>query len=968
MAGHFDLGRWPEADELLDRALALPPEQREAFVRRATAHDRALGYALASIVREASREDDFLEPGGALSGDLGDEVGRALEALPATALILTPGNAIEHYEVIELLGRGGMGEVYLARDRRLGRQVALKVLLPQFAEDPDRIARFRREAQVLAAINHPGIASIYGLAEQDSIRALVLEYVQGVTLAERIELGPVPLIEATAIARQLAEAVEAAHHAGIVHRDLKPANIILLRATGERAAASGVDVAVKVLDFGLGKAVTPVRDDTGLHGLTGKSSGLLLGTAAYMSPEQARADTVDQRADIWAFGCVVFEMLTGTRAFPGKTAAEVLANIVQREPAFGLLPVETPPSLRRLLRRTLEKRIERRLACIRDAMLELDEAALPLLDPPVPRRRSWLPLAAALVVALVSGVLLSPTLRRTEVSSEPVARFPVALPAGDLPAIGPQPAVALSPDGRTLVYAAQRGDSTALFRRDLAVLEPAIIAGTEGGKAPFFSPDGQWLGFAADGELKRVPIGGGPPETIAPAPGDVTAVWMPDGAIVYSTTATRVLHRLEARGGTAAALTSLNPARGDRFHLLPQPLPGNRALLFTIVTGADRHVAVLQRETGETSILTSGTHGRYLSSGHLIFSRDNTLWIVPFDPERLTLGGEPVPLMDGVEHSADQVAHLDVAADGSMAFLQAGDYEPAIGRVAWVDRGGRATDAALEARPYVGAAISPDGSRIALAIREHGNSDIWIATPSLQSLTQLTAEAANETMPVWSPDGRYIVFQSDRGGTEIYRRDVQGGGTSERLTSQAGAITGPHSMTPDGRTLLFTSRSGITAVTPPSTEPQPLVTGNATVLDPEVSPSGQYLAYQSNESGRFEVYVSNYPPRGGRRWRVSPAGGTSPRWRADSRELFFLDDSGLMAVPVDGDLARSSSDASRVWQLPTAGGERIVDYDIAADGARFLLILEKRAPPTTPTLIVVRNWIGEVRARLSASP
>ena len=658
MKEHLDLGRWPEADELLDRALALPPEEREAFVRRATAHDRALGYALASIVREAERDDGFLEPGGALTGDFGAEVGRALDLQPA-AHILTPGNSIEHYEVIELLGRGGMGEVYRARDRRIDREVALKVLLPQFSADPDRLARFRREAQVLAAINHPGIASIYGLAEQDTVRALVLEYVDGVTLAERLESGAMSVTEAVAIARQLAEAIEAAHEAGIIHRDLKPANIILLRGTGDRRAAAEAP-ALKVLDFGLGKAVAPMRGDTAMHGLTGTSPGVLLGTAAYMSPEQARAETVDERADIWAFGCVVFEMLTGTRAFPGRTAAEVLGNIIEREPAFSLLPVDTPASIRRLLRRSLEKHTSRRLSCVRDAILELDDATLPALEPAVRRPPSIAAFAAGVAALGLLAALLLQTMRRPEPVPEPVARFTVALPAGDMPAIGQQPLVALSPDGRTLVYAARRGEMTALFRRDLATLEPSLIRGTEGGTAPFFSPDGRSLGFVANGELRRIPIAGGAAQTIAAAAGDVTATWTADDGIIFSTSATRVLHRVPASGGAPAALTTLNVARGDRLHLLPQPLPGNDALLFTIVTDSERQVAVLRRKTGDTSILTTGTHARYLPSGHVIFSRDNALWAAPFDADALTLTGDPVLLLDGVQHSADQVAHLDV--------------------------------------------------------------------------------------------------------------------------------------------------------------------------------------------------------------------------------------------------------------------------------------------------------------------
>ena len=963
MKEHLDLGRWPEADDLLDRALALPPEEREAFVRRATAHDRALGYALASIVREAGRDDGFLEPGGALSGDFGEEVGRALDLQPA-AHILTPGDSIEHYEVVELLGRGGMGEVYRARDRRINRVVALKVLLPQFAEDPDRLARFRREAQVLAAIHHPGIASIYGLAEQDSVRAIVLEYVDGVTLAERIESGQLSVTESVAIARQLAEAIEAAHEAGIIHRDLKPANIILLRTPGDRVSQGDVP-ALKVLDFGLGKALAPSRQhDTALHGLTGTSPGILLGTAAYMSPEQARAEVVDERADIWAFGCVLFEMLTGTRAFPGRTAAEVLGNIVGREPAFTLLPVETPASIRRLLRRSLEKRLDRRLSCMRDAILELDDATLPALEPAARRPPSIAAFATAIAAIGIVAALVLQTVRRPAPIAEPVARFAIALPPGDMPAIGLQPLVTLSPDGRTLVYAALRGDATALFRRDLAALEPVLIDGTDGATAPFFSPDGRWIGFVADGELKRIPLAGGAAETIAPAVGDVTATWTADDAIVFSTTATRVLHRVPASGGTPAALTTLNLSRGDRIHLLPQPLPGNTALLFTIVTASERQVAVLRRESGETTILTTGTHGRYLPDGHLIFSRDNSLWMAPFDAEELTLTGEPVPLMDGVEHTADQGVHLDVAADGSMAYLPAGDYDAAVRRITWIDRSGRQAPVGLEARPYVGAAISPDGSRIALAIREQGDTDIWIATPSRQTTTQLTAEPTNETLPVWTPDGKSIVFQSDRAGTDIYKRDAQGTGQADRLTlQQSNALQGPHSMTPDGRVLLFGLRSVIAAVTPPSPEVQTLVSGAAAMLDPRVSSDGRYLAYQSNESGRFEIYVSDYPPKGTRRWRVSTGGGTLPRWAPGSHELFFVDDGGMMTVPMAADPALAQAGASRVWSMPAPAGEHVIDYDIAPDAGRFLVIVEKRAASIAPTLIVVRNWIEELRTR-----
>jgi hypothetical protein len=386
-------------------------------------------------------------------------------------------------------------------------------------------------------------------------------------------------------------------------------------------------------------------------------------------------------------------------------------------------------------------------------------------------------------------------------------------------------------------------------------------------------------------------------------------------------------------------------------------------VLFTIITGSDRQVAVLRRGTGETGILTTGTHARYLSSGHLLFSRDNTLWIAPFDAERLALTGEPVPILDGVAHSADQVAHLDVAADGTLAYLPAGDYDAMTRRLAWIDRNGRETPVGLETRPYVGAALSPDGSRIALAIREQGDTDIWIATPSRQTMTQLTADPANETLPVWSPDGQSVVFQSDRAGTDIYRRDAQGFGPSERVTQQQGSLAGPHSLTPDGRTLLFGLRTAIAAVTPPSTTPQTILSGPAAMLDPHVSPDGKHLAFQSAESGQFEVYVADYPPKGSRPWRVSTGGGTHPRWSHDSHELFFVDRVGLMSVPVGEEPAV----VARTWVRPASAGEDVVDYDVTPDGKRFLVLLSKRSASAAPALIVVRHWLDEVRTRLKPS-
>ena len=959
MSDAFDFSKRSDADDLIDQALALPADARLAFVRRAAGHDPALLASLESIVREAARDDGFLDPGGALSGALGREIGEILDD-DAGARGLSPGDRIEHYEIVDLIGRGGMGVVYRARDLRLGRDVAVKVLPDRFASDPARVARFRREARALAALSHAGIGGIHGVAERDGLEALVLELVEGPTLAERLDRAPLPMEESLAIGRRLAEAIAAAHARGILHRDLKPANIKVQPDGG-----------VKILDFGLARMLSPETGDDAAIDLSAQAPGMVLGTAAYMSPEQARGQTVDERADIWAFGCILFEMLTGTRAFAGATVAEVIARVMEREPAFGLLPSSTPEPIRRLLRRTLEKNPQRRLAHIGDAILEFDDTAAPSLAPVAPAFRwtSWL-LPAAGVAA---GAILTALVLRLSDPAVPVdvARFVLPLPAGDEPVTGFQPMTALSPDGRTLVYRARRNGVVQLFRRNLHALEPEPIRGTENGTSPFFSPDGRTLGFDSDGVLKRVSMAGGQPVVIAPAPGGVTATWTMDDAVVFATNTSRVLQRMPASGGAAVALTALDQGRGDTLHLLPQALPDGRTLLFTIVSGSSRRVA-LRLDSGEIRIVAEGTHGRYLPQGFIVFFREGSLWAAAFDLERLTTTGPASPVFDGIEHTDNTVLHFDAAPDGSIVYLPAGEIGASRQRLTWFDRNGRETPVALEPRSYLRVSLSPDGARVALAIRERGNTDIWTADLERRSISRLTFEPTIETMPTWSPDGRTVAFRSEREGPGLFRRDAQGASAIERLTATDGPIHSPYSWTPDGKTLLFAlfrsfRNQAIASITPPDRTIRVLLDGDFAQLDPQVSRDGRWLAYQSDESDRFEIYVRPYPNVEAGRWQISTTGGTSPRWSPDGRELYYVDQTGLVSVPVEPGAAFKAGRPRRLFPVKAFGGRLGADYEVAPDNSRFLFILDDPSTSARPVeLVYVQHWVEELKQRAAA--
>jgi eukaryotic-like serine/threonine-protein kinase len=956
--GVTNLSRWPEADRVLDEALALEAGKRLPFLRRVTAGDVEYMAALELVLGEAERDDEFLRPGGAIS----DTLAAALEEEDAAEEALPPGFRIGDYIVVGSLGRGGMGSVYRARDTKLDRDVALKVLPARFARDPERLARFREEARVLASLSHPNIGSIHGLVEEAGVEALVLELVEGPTLQERIADGPMELAEALVVARAVGEALDAAHRRGIVHRDLKPANV---KRTEEGT--------VKVLDFGLAR---PVKRDAGPDSEFSPvvtRAGLIVGTPAYMSPEQARRLPVDQRADIWAFGCLLYEMLAGRRAFQGQSTADVIAQVIEHNPDFDQLPPGTPEPVVRLLRRCFERDPMRRPHHLGEVLLEIDKTLAPPLQVPGTRElRPWRLAAAGttlfLALLATTAALVWQAFRPP---SMPVTRAAIPLPPDEELVIGAQPLVALSPDGRVVFYRARRDGVIQLFRRSLDTLHSIPVPGTENATAPFFSPDGRWLAFDGDGVLKKMAAAGGTAAPICDAPGGATGSWGPGGTIVFSTATGRVLQRVDANGGSPVPISQLDGSRGEVAHAFPEVLPDGRTVLFTIVSRDTKEIAALRMDTGEIKRITPGTQPRLLPTGHLVFVRDGTLSAAPFDSHRLALRGEPVSVLeDRLEETQGSIFYFATAGNGSLVYVPRRSSPD--GRIlVWLDRSGRETPAPLPQMRYFRASLSPDGTKGAISVRGEGQNHLWIADLASGKMSRLSVDASADNAPVWSPDGRYVVYRSDTQGGALFRRAADGTGAPERLTSSDGPYHTAYSWTADGSALLFTAfhsyglQSIMRLTIAGGLRVETILEGEFAQSKPQLSPDGRWLAYQSDESGRFEVYVRPYPEVGSGRWQVSTAGGTSPRWARNGRELFYYDGAAMMAVPTAGHGDFTAGEPRPLFRWQPFMGRLGPDYDVSAEG-RFLMI--GTAPPSDPVgsrpqLVLVQNWFKELEAR-----
>jgi Tol biopolymer transport system component/predicted Ser/Thr protein kinase len=852
---------------------------------------------------------------------------------------MTPQQNIGHYRITAKLGEGGMGEVWRGTDTKLGREVALKILPASFAQDPERMARFEREAKVLASLNHPHIAQIYGIEE----RALVMELVEGETLK-----GPLPLDTALEYARQIADALEAAHEKGIVHRDLKPGNIMV--------TPSGT---VKVLDFGLARVAEESPSDSKSPTMTisPTRAGVILGTARYMSPEQARGKTVDKRADIWAFGCVLYEMLTGKPAFTGETTTDILAAVVTKEPDLAKVPVK----VRQLLRRCLEKDPKKRLRDIGDAWELLNDTDA--FEATTFRERSSLAWIATAVLAVAAIILAGGLWRASRSVDRPLMRLDVDL--GPDAVAGQFTTAAISPDGARLVFVATGSDGKQMLAtRLLSEAKPVLLTGTENGSDPFFSPDGKWIGFFADGKMKKISVQGGAPIVLCDAPNDRGADWGEDDNIVVALNPVGALSRIPAEGGTPQPVTK------GRFATprWPQYLPGGDAVLFTLppsFIAYDASVAAVSLKTGEIKILVRGGYfGRYLptsgSMGHLVYVHAGTLFGVPFDPARLELRGGAVPILD------DPAADPSSGA-GQFSFSRTGSFVYRSGKasaqgwpVLWLDKAAKPQPLIARQGFWEEPRFSPDGQRLVLAQTNGDDRGIFVYDLQRDAMSRITSEAAN--VPVWSPDGKHIVFHL---GSGLGWARADGAGETQRLLASKNSVF-PRSFFPDGRRLAFHELDPNTGYDlwtlsldlndpdhPKAGKPEPFLRTPANERVPTVSPDGRWIAYQSDESGRYEVYVRPFPGPGGK-WQISDAGGQLPVWSHKRGELFFETlDNRIMLTDYESKDESFVPGKPRLWSdQQILDEDTLPNYDLAPDGKRFAIF---------PNLSAAAGETGDVR-------
>jgi serine/threonine protein kinase/Tol biopolymer transport system component len=892
---------------------------------------------------------------------------------------LSPGTRVGSYEIVSVLGAGGMGEVYRARDPRLNRDVAFKILPDAFASDPDRLLRFTREAQTLASLNHPNIAAIYGIEESQNVRALVMELVEGEDLSQRIARGAIPLDETLPLARQIADALEAAHEQGIIHRDLKPANIKVRR-----------DGTVKVLDFGLAKAVGIGRSNADSARATGDASpaatitalavserGMILGTPAYMSPEQARGQLTNRSTDVWAFGCVLYEMLAGRLAFPGETQSDVVASVLGREPNWHALPASAPKGILRLLRRCLAKDPRRRLHDIADARLELEEALAPVVDGDsdshVAIKRGhlvWSALAAA-VVGLV-GWLAGTNWSATSLPRMPsVIRSTLLLPADTRLTLTSVGSVSISPDGARIVYAAQVQGVNRLFVRDLDQPDAKELAGTDGAIGPFFSPDGQWVGFLAQGSLRKIPVRGGAIETlceIVPFGAYYGATWSAEDVIYFAGAFAGGISRVPALGGQKEDVTLPDEAKGEIAHLFPSLMPGGKVLLFTvkktdIESYDDAVVAVRVLGTGEQkTIVQRGSHARYSpidkDSGYLIYAHDAALFALPFNHVRLEATGPSARVLSNATfHSLNGVAQFSISDTGTLVHATG----PAVSdsRLVWVDRKGHIEPFPLRDFRAGYHRISPDGRRLA-SEKMVANHDIWLYDFARGGVTRLTFNSDSH-YPIWSGDATRLAFRSGR-QNNLFSVPVDGSAPPEALVRNEFEKL-PTSWSADGRWLAFTqvdpkTSDDIWVLSMRDRIPRMVLGTPYQERGAVFDPTARWIAYVSNATGRYEVYVQQFPGPG-ERWQVSVDGGTEPTWAADGKELFYRSGRRLMSVDIKPGATLDVGRPRTVFEGDFAATPLHAMYDATRDGDRFLMI-QNDPPRTFAQLHLVLNWFTEL--------
>ncbi len=882
------------------------------------------------------------------------------------------GQTISHYKVTAKLGAGGMGEVYRATDSKLGRDVALKVLPPAFAQDAQRMARFQREAQLLASLNHPNIAAIYGLEHQGSTQALAMELVEGPTLAERIALGPIPLEEALPLAKQIAEALEYAHERGIIHRDLKPANV---KITSDGKA--------KVLDFGLAKALSDdVAAQDSSHSPTlsmaATKAGHILGTAAYMSPEQARGKPVDRRADIWSFGVVLYEMLSGRQIFSGETASDSMAAVITREPDWNALPATVPRRVRELLRRCLTKDPRRRLQAIGDARVELEESdsveVAPAAAPALEKSSGWrgkIVTAVLVVAALAAGVGLSAWFRPAP-APQLVARVAQTLASDTTLTSRNRIVLAISPDGSKMVYAANQR----LFLRSLDSLKAVELPGTDGASAPFFSPDGQWVGFFAGGQTKKTQVAGGTPIIVCAKDG-FDATWGPNDTILIGT-AFSGIYSVPAQGGTPSVLVT--PEAG-KIYLKPVALPdGNSFYYFRGRPGSFSDWETVMRsfqKDDSTVVLRGANQVRYVPTGHLVYAQLADLYAVPFDLASRRVTGNPVRVVQNVDYAnAATTSHFALSNTGTLVYLAELGAPGMKSRIVSVDRTGKVIVLPIDVRDFSDPRVSPDGKLVAAHVQDAQN-DIWVADPIRGTMSRLSFDPSEDETPIWSPDGRTVMWTATRSNVPrgIFRRAADGSG-KEELVWTLDRHAHLRDWLPDGKAIILEIQDSKTGTDiwrldlgekPTAT---PYLQTEFNERNSHLSPDGHWMVYSSDESGKDEVYIQSFPAAGAK-VQVSTNGGEQPVWARNGKSLFYRGENAIQEVTFESSprlaVGKPHVLFPDVFESPQVGGH--TGYDVFPDG-RFLMIQSPDARQASGgshyEFVFVFNWFEELKRLASA--
>jgi Tol biopolymer transport system component/tRNA A-37 threonylcarbamoyl transferase component Bud32 len=887
-------------------------------------------------------------------------------------MAVAPGIRLGHFEVVAAIGAGGMGEVYKARDTRLDRIVAIKVLRAHLADKPELRERFEREARTIASLNYPHICTLYDIGRQDGTDFLVMEYLEGETLATRLLKGPLPLERVLQYAIEISDALDKAHRKGVTHRDIKPGNVMLTKS------------GTKLLDFGLAKlkqAAAPASLPESQMATLSRNptiEGTLLGTIQYMAPEQVEGknDEIDGRTDIFAFGALVYEMATGKKAFEGKTQASLVAKILEHNPPpMSSLRPMMPPALDRVVKKCLAKDPDERWQTASDLNGELQwiaEGGSQVTTVSAAREKGISALRRPLVVGLgalsLGAVIAGLTVWNLKPAPAPrrITRYSITLPQGQqLAGLDDAPAVALSPDGTYLAYVATQGGAQQIYLRAMDSVEPKLMLGTEGASGPFFSPDGQSVGFFAGGKLKKVSVRGGAALSLSDAIQPRGASWGSQGTIVFAPDTASVLQQVSEAGDTRRALTRFD--KGEVSHRWPAFLPDGQSVLFS--AGG---ILVEMGETGERrELVESGATPRYASSGHLVYVQAGTLMAQPFDTQRLEVSGKAVPVVENVLQAPNTgAAQYGISDTGSLIYVS-GDVQSAQSRLVWVSRNGTEQALAAAAHNYSYSRLSPDGRLVAVTIREQG-IHVWLYDISRQTLSRFTFDGNVNAAPTWTPDGKRIAFLSTREGPQsAFWQMADGSGGPERLTTSEYSVV-PISWSSDGKLLAFieinpNTANDIWVLRVSDRQAQPFLRTRFNEGAPSFSPDGRWLAYVSDETGRFEVYVQPYPGPGGK-WQISTEGGTEPVWNPNGRELFYRSGNKMMAVDAATQTSFSVGSPRMLFEGAYLTTQFTLPYyDVSSDGQRFLMVKPTEQALAGPTQInVVLNWFEELKQRVPA--